>query len=153
MFLGAVFILVVLTTNVGRLFATLVAPISQVFVSPNVAGLTKIVLALAAAATRAMLNVLGVLVLRLVRWAGTIVAVDVVEVVLSSQVLNDVVPTIERRSTTAVIGQQRIVATKVTVVGYPWLVSNIVEVRCVPVTVEVVTTTWTDEQMRHEINV
>ena len=37
--------------------------------------------------------------------------------------------------------------------GNPWTVANVVEVRCVPVTVEVVTKTGANEQMRQEIDI
>ena len=91
MLLYIVLLLTGLITNVRSLFALL----SEVFVSADVAGSKDVVLAIGATPI-SLLNVPGVFVLRFVCRAWTVVTIVDVEVMLTSQILNDVVAIIER---------------------------------------------------------
>ena len=76
-----------------------------------------------------LFDTLSVLVLSQIRRTRSVVTIVRVEVVLASQILNNVVAIIERRSATTVVGQQRIVVAEMAAVGNPWTVAYVVEVR------------------------
>ena len=75
--------------------------------------------------------------LRYKRWAWTIGVVACVKVMLVRKVLHHIVSRIKRTTAAAVVGQQRVIATIVTAITYPWSVTNVHEVVRVPVAIVV----------------